>query len=483
MDKNDKGIVHYETGEDQVKMSLSLTDDDTEDRGLLDKENEGPPHYTRSQLMGNESKAVFNFINSIIGAGIIGIPFALHEAGFILGVLLLTLVGIVTDYSILLLVKSGKIAGMDTYQDLMRKTFGKVGFYYLSAIQFLFPFLAMSGYVVIVGDNIPKVLELIPQLRGTVLTEPHFIKFLVVIVVMLPLSLYRNISNLGKVSLVSLVCVVFILIVIWVRFFSLGPDVPVTCDTYSFANKGVAQAIGIMATTYVCHHNTFLIFDSLHYVSLHKFTRVTHTSVFISWLTVVLLGVGGYLTFKGNTQGDLLINYCPDDEVINAARFIYTVTIMLTFPIECFVAREVIENLYLTFFKGKANETLLWHVVVTCLISFGALGVGETTDNLGFVLELNGVLAATPLAFILPAACYLKLAEGKIVSKKKIWALLLLIFGFIVMIIGTVMSILSIVENPRTCDTWRYCNASLVSFNGTVDQCMENRNETSFYAC
>lgn len=40
-------------------------------------------------------------------------------------------------------------------------------------------------------------------------------------------------------------------------------------------------------------------------------------------------------------SGDLLENYCYNDSLVNVARIVYTITIMLTFPVECFVCREV----------------------------------------------------------------------------------------------------------------------------------------------
>lgn len=49
-------------------------------------------------------QASFNYINSIVGSGVIGIPYALHRAGFGLGLLLLVLVAIITDYSLILMV-------------------------------------------------------------------------------------------------------------------------------------------------------------------------------------------------------------------------------------------------------------------------------------------------------------------------------------------------------------------------------------------
>ena len=42
--------------------------------------------------------------------------------------------------------------------------------------------------------------------------------------------------------------------------------------------------------------------------------------------------------------GDLLENYCHDDDLMTVGRFLFAVTIMLTYPIECFVTREVSEQ-------------------------------------------------------------------------------------------------------------------------------------------
>ena len=47
--------------------------------------------------------------------------------------------------------------------------------------------------------------------------------------------------------------------------------------------------------------------------------------------------------------GDLLNNYCGYDPVANATRFFYTCVIMLTYPIECFVAREVSNDSLISF--------------------------------------------------------------------------------------------------------------------------------------
>ena len=57
---------------------------------------------------------------------------------------------------------------------------------------------------------------------------------------------------------------------------------------------------------------------------------------------------------------------------------------------------------------------------------------------------LKGLLAAIPLAFILPAVCYLKLEEGSIFSAQKIGSLGLAVFGFGATAIGIVSLIIQV---------------------------------------
>lgn len=73
-------------------------------------------------------QAAFNFVNTIIGSGIIGLPYAMNEAGLWLGLIELVLFAILTDYSVNILVQSGVQMGITDYQLIMRHSFGKVRF-------------------------------------------------------------------------------------------------------------------------------------------------------------------------------------------------------------------------------------------------------------------------------------------------------------------------------------------------------------------
>ncbi|XP_015604792.1 putative sodium-coupled neutral amino acid transporter 11 isoform X2 [Cephus cinctus] len=392
--------------------------------------------------------ASFNFINSIIGSGVIGIPYALHQSGFGLGIVLLILVAVLTDYSLILMVRSGHLCGEMSYQGLMRASFGRAGFYILTALQFMYPFIAMVSYNVVVGDTVTKVLIRVTGISETnIFVKRQVVILLATICITVPLCLYRNIARLAKISFLSLVCVGFILLAIFIRMGTMSSIVPSHEDSWRFANfPGIIPSVGIMAFAFMCHHNTFLIYGSIERVTQQKWDTVTHWSLFTSFIVAAAFGITGYATFTAYVQGDLMENYCWDDDLMNFSRVMFSGTILLTFPIECFVSREVImtaikgtdevedHDAYIAGSDRKYLIITMGIIIVTYLISM-------STDCLGIVLELNGILAAVPLAYILPALCYLKLEEGPLLSSKKLPALGLLIAGVLAAVSGLLLVI------------------------------------------
>lgn len=71
----------------------------------------------------------------------VGIPYAFQQAGFGLGLALLVAVAFITDYSLVLMIRSGHLAGVFSYQGVMEASFGRLGFVLLTFLQFAYPFI------------------------------------------------------------------------------------------------------------------------------------------------------------------------------------------------------------------------------------------------------------------------------------------------------------------------------------------------------
>lgn len=157
-------------------------------------------HLESARPRSGLNMAFMNMANSIIGAGIIGQPYALRQAGLATGILLLTVLTVTVDWTIRLIVINSKMSGADSFQATMQHCFGRSGLIAISVAQWAFAFGGMVAFCIIVGDTIPHVLSaLFPSLREMtflwLLTDRRAVIVLFVLGVSYPLSLYRDIAK------------------------------------------------------------------------------------------------------------------------------------------------------------------------------------------------------------------------------------------------------------------------------------------------
>ena len=153
-----------------------------------------PEPKTRSGLGG----VIFNLVNSIVGAGIVGIPYAFKESGLVTGLILLVLVSWMTDKSLRIIIESAsyhpklKPVGIKTYEDLMMIIFGRYGSIFIQVNMFILAYGAMVAYLLIIKDTVPKVFGL-----GDSFVEKELVMIVTSLVIMLPLSLMRDMASLS----------------------------------------------------------------------------------------------------------------------------------------------------------------------------------------------------------------------------------------------------------------------------------------------
>ncbi|KAG5357424.1 Vacuolar amino acid transporter 2 [Yarrowia sp. C11] len=413
---------------------------------------------TAESEKSNMKMAFMNMANSIIGAGIIGQPYAVHESGLIAGVLLLVGLTFLIDWTIRLIVVNAKLSGTDTYQATCRKCFGKTGLIAISLAQGCFAFGGSIAFCVIIGDTIPHVLgALFPSLLGgedsgpSILVNRQFIIVVCTCLISYPLALNRNIAHLAKASALALVSMLVIVILVIVRGPQLAPEYKGTFDGHALSiSSGLFQGVSVISFAFVCHHNSLLIYDSLKRPTMDRFATVTHWSTGVSMVACLAMGVGGFIIFVDKTKGNVLNNFPATDVMANVARFCFGFNMLTTLPLEIFVCREV----FTTYFWPGDEFKWMRHIVTTTVMMLTAMCVALVTCNLGVILELVGATSACVMAYILPPLCYLKLTKNKSLKQKAPYYLVAG-FGVLVMLFSTIQSLLKIVygeEEGSHCD-------------------------------
>ncbi|KAJ7193185.1 transmembrane amino acid transporter protein-domain-containing protein [Mycena haematopus] len=394
---------------------------------------------------GNLFDSIANMTNSVLGAVSIssqfqGLPYAVSQAGFFTGLVLLVVLCGVTDWTIRLIVINAKLSGTHSYIDIMGHCFGSSGRAAVSFFQFAFAFGGMCAFGIIIGDTIPHVIRSIfPDLYSVpvlyLFTNRKFVIALCTICVSYPLSLYRDIHKLSRASGLALIGMIIIVTSVLIESPNTSSELKGDpSKRFSVIEPGIFQAIGVISFAFVCHHNSLLIYGSLRTPTLDRFAVVTHISTAVSLVACCTLAISAYVVFTDKTQGNILNNFAPNDTLINVARFCFGLNMFTTLPLELFVCREVIEQ----YFFSHETFNMQRHVFFTTTILFASMLLALITCDLGVMLEITGGVSATTLAFIFPASCYLKLTDSKApwYSRSKLPAFACATFGVVVMVIS-----------------------------------------------
>lgn len=464
---------------------------------------------TGSTLFG----AGFNFVNSIVGAGIIGMPIAIKESGFFMGIILLVSIAWLVSRSTILLIDCGIQTKRIDLEQLCEHVLGPKGFYAATLCMFLYAFGAMIAYVVIIGDTVPVAFDFF---FGGESTSKAVTMVLSAVFIILPLCLMRDMSSLASTSMLSITADFLLIIFICIR----GPTAARNQETefessdVNFAAYTIFEGIGIFSFAFVCQHSSFIVYRSMKEPNLHNWSKVANSSLVVAGVMCLTLGLSGYLSFGSYTEGDILNNFSEDgnlicfmytalllndfcfcclhpDELMLAARLLLAITMLFTFPMECFVARHAVFSAYHKYQHSKSmdrdkedagddtyDETRIGgvkiphpdldhepavvpHVVVTILLWGASLFIAVVFGDLRIVLALTGALAGSMLGYILPSVVYIKTYETDWLQMKNILnpssnmyrpllkdrlkaikrfllPLALLIFGLVAMVIGVV---------------------------------------------
>lgn len=100
-----------------------------------------------------------------------------------------------------------------------------------------------------------------------------------------------------------------------------------------------------------------------------------------AYLTVICV-------YTNKRIGDLLENYCWNDDLINISRLLFSLTTLLTFPLECMVTKAVVDQTL----RGGTDPVPMSkkrHAIITVSILVATYFVSISTKCLGIALEIN----------------------------------------------------------------------------------------------
>uniref|UniRef100_A0A3P9K3N8 Sodium-coupled neutral amino acid symporter 2 n=1 Tax=Oryzias latipes TaxID=8090 RepID=A0A3P9K3N8_ORYLA len=435
---------------------------DPECQNFLPEHNPSKKKYETDYHQGSASfgMSVFNLGNAIMGSGILGLSFAMANTGIALFIILLVAVAIFSLYSVHLLLKTANEGGALVYEQLGYKAFGIPGKLAASCSITMQNIGAMSSYLYIVKYELPIVIQSFTGASGGEwYVNGDYLVLMVSLVIILPLSMLRNLGYLGYTSGLSLLCMVFFLIVVIIKKFqipcpltaleaanetlrnlsvfvnaSAADDGEDTCKPKYFVyNSQTVYALPILTFAFVCHPAILPMYEELKDRSRRKMQNVANVSFLAMFIMYLLAALFGYLTFNIHVEPELLHTYSKyykSDVLLLIVRLAVLAAVTLTVPVVLFPIRTSVNHLLC------AQKEFSWirHAIITVVLLAGTnilvIFVPSIRDIFGFI----GASAAAMLIFILPSAFYIKLVKKEpLKSVQKMGAVAFLVCGIFVM--------------------------------------------------
>ena len=318
--------------------------------------------------------------------------------------------------------------GVYTYEDLASIPFGKVGYRMVLGGMLVLAYGAMVSYLLIIKDTVPVIFGATDKDGQGDFWETEFIMTLTSLIVILPLSLLRDIANLSYTSVLSVTADV--LLVVFVILFS---PVPSTLEENgglgnvlkdNWANKRLFIGFGVMSFAMTVQHSALLLGNSFKDKTPERWAQVTFRAVALATILCLGMGIFGYLGFLDDTRGNVLKNFDVDSVMANAGRALLAVTMFFTYPMEAFVARHVICQMFyagdmdgMTVHQETGESVPLPKLCgvfgrrekITIVLYLASLIPALVVDDLGPVLSITGSLGSSIVAYVACGTVYLGL--------------------------------------------------------------------------
>ncbi|XP_072981128.1 amino acid transporter ANT1 [Typha angustifolia] len=284
-----------------------------------------------------------NIVVSIVGTGVLGLPYAFRVAGWLSGSLGVAAAGIATFYCMLLLIECReKLEEEDhhqhhhTYGDLGGKAMGTVGRYLTELLILVSQAGGSVAYLVFIGHNLSSVFS--ARAKDSTISPSVFI-FAILLPLEIALSFIQSLSSLATFSVFADVCNVLAMAIV-IKEDLLLFDHPFRTRNAFNGIWGLPFAGGVAVFCFEGFSMTLPLEASM--AERRKFRWVLAQAFLVIILAYVFFGIFGYLAYGDETKDIVTLNL-PDNWSSTAVKIGLCVALSFTFPIMMHPIHEIVE--------------------------------------------------------------------------------------------------------------------------------------------
>ena len=392
---------------------------------------------------------VFNLVKSIVGAGVLSLPYGVAAFGnapsaLIPGCALIAIMGAISAYTFGLIGRICQRTGTDSYADAWDATVGKKFSPLIAFSCFFDCFVGNLCYSMILADTAVSLAAT----AGITVSRTNSLLG-VTGLVLLPLCLMKNLSSLAPFSLVGIVGMLYTTASMGLRWMSKSYQAGGAFHASQlaapvFGSAGARSALSptslilacMLSNAYIAHFNAPKFLTELKNNTMPRFHQVIAWSFGTSIALYAAVTSFGFLTFGAASNGLILNNYSNTDALMSIARIAVAVSITCSYPLIFVGSRDGLLDLFKV--KEARDSARFLNKVTVATLAVVTLLASQLRD-LGIVAAVGGATFGTALVFIYPAIMFLKSQSER--NAETFPAAAIGVLGVLMSAIGTVLSL------------------------------------------
>lgn len=408
-------------------------------------EGDGEPHDKFAEPgRVRRLPTIFNMMNSLLGAGILGVPGSMQYCGVVPSAIILLLVGTLAYIATVLTLRLQKRTNAKGLDDLCRIVLGKGGSIFLSVVTILFCISCLVAYIVIGTDSL---LSFIRLGGGTVNNTWQRPLIVLAYSIILPgmLTLPRSIKFLGPFSFGCVIAILYyIAVLIYKAAITFPTDGINTNVVVAKGDIGVFTAISVFGLAYALPVTVLPIIGSYN-KELKKREFAVLCSILLTTVFTLSSGVIGYLLRGPDAKDNILLSYPDKDIPILISRVGFFIVVSVSYP--CLAQTLLCSASDLIFHINNHGELLTWQrAIVIAIANVPPILIAMFLPTAGPALSIAGAFGGSLIDFFCPAFMWFKLSNQKWFHWHNILSLLFALFGIVATVISTVIAIMDAIK-------------------------------------
>ncbi|XP_069702221.1 putative sodium-coupled neutral amino acid transporter 10 [Periplaneta americana] len=390
--------------------------------------------------MGTNTGTVMTLANSIIGVGVLAMPFCFKQCGIVLSIVMLLLSSVLSRLACHFLLKAAIMARRRNFEFLAFHTFGPSGKTIVELCIIGFLMGTCIAFFVVVGDLGPVIVAKALNINNTASLRQSVLVGLALFVV-LPLGLLRNVDSLTSVCTASIgfyLCLVMKVMAEAMPHLVAGDWVD---KVHLWRPAGMLQCIPIFSMALFCQTQLFEIYESLPNASLDKMNEVIRAAVNLCTGFYICVGFFGYVAFCTQSfTGNVLMSFTPS-LLSDVMKMGFVLSVGVSFPLVIFPCRASLYSLLFKRVQMPHHESTSSHIPETrfkCLtigIISASLTVGLLIPNIELVLGLVGSTIGVLICVMFPAVAFICISTKS--TRERLLAQVLVFVGVLILVLGT----------------------------------------------